>query len=1108
MKTAADVLASSASDAVAAHDPHDAFTALRAVRRTPGIVYARIEDASGALLSETGAGARLKSDVIADADHGPPGLMALIMTRSIEVRAPVLAADHRIGEVVVVHRSTGFIRDLLTALGGVFAMATAALVIALMIARNMQRALTRPLAELAMSVDAITADHNYSRRVIRHSDDEVGRLVTGFNAMLDAIQTRDARLEAHMMGLESEVAARTRDFMAARDEAMRANAAKSEFLATMSHEIRTPMNGVMVMAELLAAESLPARARRFADTIARSGRNLLAVINDILDFSKIEAGKLEIETCAVALPDLIDDVVTLFAARARAKGLELVAFIDNAAPATVPADPVRLGQIISNLVSNALKFTESGHVLVQAAPDRKAGFWRLTVADTGIGIAADKLTSIFSAFTQEDQTTTRRFGGTGLGLSIAKRLVDAMGGAIAVTSEQGKGTVFHVRLPMTPGTAAAAPPPCHLRARLHLSGALLREALTRRLQAADMILTEGEADLIFTDTMPQEVQTGQIVLIAEADDQTPEHLLAQGDISAVLIRPIRHGELDQLLKRAASGDALTAPSAGSHAGVVTSYPQARVLVVDDGEVNREVALEALSRFGIAARTARDGREALDLIEASVFDLVLMDGSMPVLDGFAATSELRDNERTNAKARLPVVALTAHVVGPAAEAWREAGMDDVLHKPFRLADLERILHAHLPASLREANRLEADDSSVMPVIGDIDELFDMTLIRPMIDGLNKDRGAFVQRVIGLYKQHGPVALDQLRNAHREGDGERTAMAAHALKSMSLNLGAKAVAALADDIERAIRSDARWVGIDEITLLEARLQRTLAELDELLGQALETPSATLASDPEKEMLAALEADLDAGKLEMWYQPIFDRTGTKIVSAEALMRWNRGALPPVGPDIFITLAEKTDLVYRIGTFARRRVMQDARQWSDIPVAVNVSAKELGQVDFTEQVRKTLTETGFDPARLVLEVTETAFMGEPERIRELFKDLHGLGLKLALDDFGVGYSSLTSLHRFAFDKIKIDREFVAALDGERHSALEALAIIQAVTGIGRAFGMTVVAEGIETESQHRYLKACGVHALQGYLFGRPMPASAFTDLISGSLLDRLPAE
>jgi EAL domain-containing protein (putative c-di-GMP-specific phosphodiesterase class I)/ActR/RegA family two-component response regulator len=567
---------------------------------------------------------------------------------------------------------------------------------------------------------------------------------------------------------------------------------------------------------------------------------------------------------------------------------------------------------------------------------------------------------------------------------------------------------------------------------------------------------------------------------------------------------VRLGDLDRLLRRAASQQPLQDQAKGVAAANAEIWPDARVLVVDDGEVNREVALEALSRFGVQADTAENGEAALERMARQRFDLVLMDGAMPVLDGFTATQQWRAFEAGEGRERVPIVALTAHVVGRAADAWREAGMDGVLHKPFTLHDLGRILRDWLPESLRRegldlAPVSEADDAAG-------DDLFDHKTFGALIAGLDKGRGDFVRRVVGLYSDRAPEALDALRAAHRRHDAEGVAGAAHALKSMSLNLGASAVAEVAAGLERAIRIESRRVTIDEITLLEARLEKTLAALDARLGVSALTPSPALADNTEADMMSALSAALDANQLEMWYQPIFDRAGARIISAEALIRWNRGGLPAIGPGVFMPLAEKYDsasggdLVCRIGAFARRRVLEDALNWPEITIAVNVSANELGQSDFTAQVAKTLAETGFDAKRLVLEVTETAFLGEPERIRELFAELHALGLKLALDDFGVGYSSLTALHRFSFDKIKIDREFVVALDGERQSALEALAIIQAVTGIGRVFGMTVVAEGVESPSQHTHLKACGVHQIQGYLFGKPMPAKAFSALLAQS--------
>ena len=1120
MKTAADVLAGSAVDAVLANDATRAFGAIRAVSRTPGIIYARVEsdiaapDGAHTLLAENGTGARLRHDVRLSADARNPSIRALVLTKSIEVAAPVIYDGHRIGQVVVVHETHGIAADLLRSIGAIFGIASGALALALIAARRLQNVMTEPLAQLTTSVAAMAETADYSAKSVEHvtvqSRDEVGRLVEGFNAMLDAIRQRDATIQAQVRGLEGEVAARTADYVAARDEALAATAAKSDFLATMSHEIRTPMNGVMVMAELLAADSLPAKARRHAQTIVKSGRSLLAVINDILDFSKIEAGKLDIELIEVDILDLTDDIISLFQARAREKGIELVASAHPDAPRLVPADPVRLGQVLSNLISNALKFTESGFVIVQIEPnpdsDRFYHTWKLSVRDSGIGIAADKLPNIFAAFTQEDQTTTRRFGGTGLGLSIAKRLVEAMGGDISVTSQQGRGTRFQVVLPAGEPVTTCAPPTVEdVPVALRISGHYTRAALQRRLEAAGCVITELSPAAVIADSAHRsagDIAGERLVLLADPEDSEADNQVRQGRAACILPAPVRHRDLDSLILRLRDGLSLVIAEPDAPLNFIDqAWPDARVLVVDDAEVNREVACEALARFGITAQTANDGAQALERLEHEDFDLILMDGSMPVMDGFEATRRLRLRESRSSDTATPVIALTAHVVGPAANLWRDAGMDGVLHKPFTLKDLGDILQQWLPAALsREPaadpvlDALEDDAAGQAPITVD-EALFDPAVAGPLLDGLDAGRGEFVRRVLGLYRSHAPDCIIRMQQARSDGDDDAIASAAHALKSMSLNIGARAVSEATAAIERAVRQEGRKITADDIATTRALLEATLVRLDDMVEGGVRMTVA--AEDPEQAMVRELRDAIAAGAFEMKYQPIFDRTGMTAISAEALVRWDRGDRPPIGPDVFIPLAEREGLICDIGALARRKVLTEAAQWGHIPVAINVSPIELDQPNFVSGLKTLLHQTGYDPARLVLEVTETAFMGEPARIKLLFQELHGMGIKLALDDFGVGYSSLTALHRFPFDKIKIDREFVHALDGDHRSALEALAIIQAVTGIGRAFGMQVVAEGIETASQHQHLKAAGVHAMQGWLFGRPMSAAGFGALL-----------
>ena len=1148
IKTATDILASSSADAVESHDAARAFSAVRAIKDAPGIYYARIETQDGYALVETGAGAKLRSDVVIKGTGTPPGLFDLVFTRSIEVRSPITKDKHVLGEVIVVHRAQGIGLDIIRSLSGIIAIASLALLFALWVTRQVQLSLTRPLVDLTDAVERISKGHDFTLRLNVESQDEVGKLVAGFNTMLEAISWRDKKIEAQLRGLENEVEERTKDYLLARDDAQNANAAKSDFLATMSHEIRTPMNGVLVMAELLSHEPLSEKARRLSKTIVNSGRSLMAIINDILDLSKIEAGKLDVEWLRVDLVEMIDDVIGLFYAKARQSEIELVCFVHPEVARYGYCDPVRLSQVCNNIVSNALKFTSSGAVSVFVMPDPKPGFWRLVVEDTGIGIAKDKLSTIFDAFAQEDKSTARRFGGTGLGLSISKRLIEAMGGTIAVKSELGQGSRFFLRLQSADEAGDAAPPSMANDGEEHyfqlcLSKPFLAKALDIRLKAAKLLPIDDhvtlEPSIVFVDAalyhdIKDQTITDRIVYLAQAEDTEGERLLKSGLIGAILPLPLRHSDLDAILERLSLSQPLRNPQLDAPVTHrLAQYSQARVLVVDDNEVNLEIASEALSRFGIFAECARDGSEALMRTGDSAYDLVLMDGSMPVLDGYEATRQIRAREANTQCTRTTIVALTAHVVGRDSDQWRHCGMDDILTKPFTLKTLGAIIERYLNAFEDEPSR---EDSQQEPHLdmgqaeaqttqeveaNRSDDLFDKQVYGDLIEGLRAGRADFVKRIFGLYLEHAPKACAQLTEFFKSNEAESLAKTAHSLKSMSLNLGAKAVSTASAIIEKAIREDDRDVTEAEIKACLQAVAQTCAILCQTLGmdeapisdamanhtEPKAAPTTGLGNNAsvldglgltefEQKLMIDLEADLDQERLSMVYQPIFDRNGHLIVSAESLIRWEHKSLGVIRPDIFVPLAERTGLVKKLGHFTRKRVMSEAMAWHGLPVAINLSPVELDQDDFVDGLINLLRETQFPPHQLVLEITETAILGEINATKALFESIRKLGIKLALDDFGVGYSSLTALHRFSFDKVKIDREFVVALDADPRAALEALAIIQAVTGIGRAFGMQVVAEGIETLSQHSHLKAAGVHAMQGYIFSKPLSQRDFTAL------------
>jgi signal transduction histidine kinase/DNA-binding response OmpR family regulator len=725
-----------------------------------------------------------------------------------------------------------------------------------------------------------------------------GMLVAGFSTANIVAQTAESRRAAILIGVailalglvvavwNGRAMQRVENLVdenrAARQVAEAASRAKSEFLANMSHELRTPMNGVLGMASLLVATELSARQRRFVEAIRRSGQSLLAIISDILDFSKIESGKLELDVTTFDVGSLVEDVGEALSTQAENKNVELVCRVAPEVPKTLRGDPLRVQQVLTNLVGNAIKFTAKGevsvHVTVDASTESECVL-RFRVMDTGVGIAKEKLPELFTAFMQADTSTTRVYGGTGLGLAISKRLVELMKGEMGAQSELGKGSTFWFRVPFgKPGAPRVADSAGRLRGARALvvdDNATNREFLVEVLSSWGIAADQAESGMLALASIDEALEhdrpydlllldmhmprmdgmelaraiaadarvTAPMVLLTSAMDHDRGALEAVG-IRACLPKPLRQSSLLETLTAVLTrGNDLprsvdeksqarspSAPPRLSKAGV-------RVLAAEDSEANQQVLAGLSEYFGFHVTLVSNGQEAVDAIRSDAsFHVVLMDCQMPVMDGYRATSAIRELEARLGRPRIPIIAVTAHALAGEREKVLAAGMDDYITKPidFRVLSEKIDRWGSGSASAARSPSTEPSPSREVATDGGVLQKHTVEQLKALV---SPARPLFLSDLVERYAGDAKNAVAAIRRAVERGDSAALRESSHSLKGSSRSIGAERVGRLCEALEMLGRSD-RTTGAEElVAALEPALFEAIRELRRVSQSAAE-------------------------------------------------------------------------------------------------------------------------------------------------------------------------------------------------------------------------------------------------------------------------------
>ena len=872
----AGVIGTNSVTALLFADRRQAEQTLSALKVKPTIALAALFDREGQLFARyapSGRAAQMPGALRPHAGAPGPESSGTFWAPAMRLYRPVTNNGERIGSVMIEADLAPMWLDILKQLGAIGAATACSFLIALLLARRFRSIIAAPITELINAAQEVSSSQSYTHRIAHRRSDELGTLIDSFNNMLSQIESRDAALVNYRDQLERQVGVRTEQLEKAKNAAEAASQAKSAFLATMSHEIRTPMNGVLGMTELLLASELSERQRHYTAMVQRSGENLLRIINDILDFSKIEAGKLTVEYIHFNFRELLDDIDAIFSPQAQAKGIRLEFAIANDIPVAVCGDPNRLRQVIVNLLGNAIKFTESGKITVRVqvtAEDGQSVSLRFEVHDSGIGVASDAQSRIFDSFSQADGSTTRKHGGTGLGLAISKQLVELMGGEIGVDNAFTQGSIFWFAVNFDKRRVGADDASLNQKITLGLHALIVdekqssRELLERQLAGWQLRSDSATSAIAGLQKLRDAAQRGTPYDVALLDMELSRSsglalaaaIKADPAIASVrllLLSSERHaadtaqrreaGIAFQLIKPARECDLLNcivAPLRPSLPGVAPGPVRAdaprkrfKALLAEDNPVNIEVAVAMLEGLGLDVVCAADGVQALSAARADDFDLILMDCQMPVMDGFAATAEIRRREQQVGRRRvLPIIAITANALQGDRESCLAAGMNDYLSKPFTQKALGETIARWITlpqgaAEQREAPRCPPPARRAAPVRTGINR-HALANIR----ALSTD-GALLQRVIHAYVDDTPQHFQALRRAIAARHTGAMRKAAHSLKGSSANVGAETLAQLCSEMERLARNDSS----DGAFAILNEMEREFLAVRDSLGALLE-------------------------------------------------------------------------------------------------------------------------------------------------------------------------------------------------------------------------------------------------------------------------------